>query len=391
MAGLPGDGIAVLLAARASAGRETLLERLAGLGHRVDVVAHGRDVLGAVRRTPYAVLLLDVALPAGGPPCIERLRAEPGMRDLSIIMLTSSSAEIDDAARCVAQGADECLPLSAAPALLRMRIDTMLKGRRLRQEADTHLEQRDMERRRLERVLDSVIPLSLSLAAEQDFEHLLERILVESMSLCNADAGTLYLRSDNDRLEFAIMRTISLHIARGGTSDSAITFPPIPLYDPERGTPNHHYIAVHAALTGTTLNIQDAYEIAEFDFSGARRFDRSTGYRSTSFLVVPLKNAEQRVIGVVQLINAQDPATGQVIPFDLGQQRMVESLSALAVVALEAYVRVQGLAERVRALEVQIDQTRTARQVAEITDTDYFQRLRSRASDLRTRAGRRSP
>ena len=66
-------------------------------------------------------------------------------------------------------------------------------------------------------------------------------------------------------------------------------------------------VAAYAALTGQTVNIADAYTADGFDFSGTRNFDKKTGYRSKSFLTVPMKNHEDEIIGVLQLINAQDP------------------------------------------------------------------------------------
>ena len=254
--------------------------------------------------------------------------------------------------------------------------------------------QLERERRRADYLLDVVIPIGVALSHERDFSRLLERILLEAMALCHADGGTLYLRSGDgsggDCLEFVMLRTESLGLALGGTTGREIAYPSLPLHDAATGEPNHHYVATHAALCGTTVNIPDAYRADGFDFSGPRAFDRKTGYRSTSFLVVPLKNGEDRVIGVIQLINAQAPETGAVIAFDPDLQRVVESLAALAGVALESYLRMEGLRQEVRELRIEIDETKKARQVAEITETDYFQQLQQRAKDLRTRARPRS-
>ncbi|MGI9152252.1 MAG: GAF and HD-GYP domain-containing protein, partial [Rubrivivax sp.] len=110
-------------------------------------------------------------------------------------------------------------------------------------------------------------------------------------------------------------------------------FKDLPLYM-EDGQPNDHMVAAHVALTGETANIADAYEEQRFDFSGTRRFDASTGYRSTSFLTVPMKNHEGEVIGVLQLLNALNPDTGAVRPFTAGDQRLAESLGSQAAIAL---------------------------------------------------------
>jgi HD-GYP domain-containing protein (c-di-GMP phosphodiesterase class II) len=93
-------------------------------------------------------------------------------------------------------------------------------------------------------------------------------------------------------------------------------------------------VAAYAALTGKTVSIADAYTADGFDFTGTRSFDKKTGYRSRSFLTVPMANHEHEVIGVLQLINAQDPKTGEVVPFSPADQRLAESLASQAAIAL---------------------------------------------------------
>jgi HD-GYP domain-containing protein (c-di-GMP phosphodiesterase class II) len=82
------------------------------------------------------------------------------------------------------------------------------------------------------------------------------------------------------------------------------------------------------------VNIADAYAADGFDFSGTRAFDSKTGYRSRSFLTVPMRNHEHETIGVLQLINAQDPRTGETVAFSDSDQRLAESLASQAAVAL---------------------------------------------------------
>jgi HD-GYP domain-containing protein (c-di-GMP phosphodiesterase class II) len=180
-----------------------------------------------------------------------------------------------------------------------------------------------------------LIDIGIALSAERDINRLMERILLEAKDICNADGGTLYLRTEDDGLKFEIMRTDSLKIAMGGTTGKPITFPPLRMRDPKTGEPNHKNIASHAALTGESVNIPDAYEAENFDFSGTKKFDQGTGYRSKSFLTVPLKNSKEEVIGVLQLLNARDRETGEVIPFSNEIQPLIEALSSQAAVALD--------------------------------------------------------
>ena len=180
-----------------------------------------------------------------------------------------------------------------------------------------------------------LIEIGIALSAEQDTDRLMERILLEAKDLTNADGGTLYLKTKDDSLKFEIMRTDSLKIAMGGTTGKEITFPPVRLIDPETGEENRANVASSAALTGESINIPDAYDSKDFDFTGTRKFDEGTGYRSKSFLTIPMKNSVDDVIGVLQLLNALDRDTGEVIPFSADIQPLVEALASQAAVALD--------------------------------------------------------
>ncbi len=184
--------------------------------------------------------------------------------------------------------------------------------------------------------------VGVALSAEKNKERLLEMILLEAKKLCNADGGTLYLRTDNDELRFAIMMTDSLGIALGGTTGKEITLPNIPMFDPETGEPNQSNVATCAAVMRSSVNIPDAYEADGFDFAGTKTFDEQAGYRSKSFLTIPLVNGEYRVIGVLQLLNSKDPKTNEVIPFDPEEQRIVEALASQAAVALDNQMLLEG-------------------------------------------------
>ena len=185
------------------------------------------------------------------------------------------------------------------------------------------------------RRLELLLRVGVALSAETDTNRLLETILLEAKELTRADGGTLYIRQDEDSLHFAIMRTDSLGIAIGGTTGRPTTLPPIPLRDPETGAPNHRHIASYAALRKQSINIPNAYDTTRFDFSGTKAFDARNGYRSQSFLTIPMLDAEGRVVGVLQLINSRDAKTNEVVPFDDLDQQTVEVLASQAGVSLQ--------------------------------------------------------
>ncbi|HUW49614.1 MAG TPA: HD domain-containing phosphohydrolase [Sulfuricella sp.] len=207
--------------------------------------------------------------------------------------------------------------------------------------------------------LERLNAIGVALSAERDTNRTLEMILEAAKSLTNADGGTLYRVTDDNRLKFEILRNDTLNIAMGGTKGAPIPFDPLPLYD-EQGNPNNSMVVAYSVLHDTTINIEDAYSAEGFDFSGTRNFDKKTGYRSKSFLTVPMKNHENEIIGVLQLINVKHGETGEIIPFSKSDQRLTESLASQAAIALTNRLLITQLEELfesfVRLINIAIDE-----------------------------------
>ncbi|SBW03569.1 Methyl-accepting chemotaxis protein (fragment) [uncultured Alphaproteobacteria bacterium] len=182
--------------------------------------------------------------------------------------------------------------------------------------------------------LERLIAQGIALAAERDTARLMQSIVEGAKELANAEGGTLYLRDDDDVLRFEILHNDVLRIRQGGSDGPAPALPGVPLYDGE-GRPNHANVVSHAVHLERAVAIDDAYGAEGFDFSGTRTFDARTGYRSQSFLTVPLKPRGGAVIGALQLINARDPETGAVAPFPPAIERLVEALAGQAATALD--------------------------------------------------------
>ncbi len=190
--------------------------------------------------------------------------------------------------------------------------------------------------------LERLNAIGVALSAERDNKRLLEMILLGAQEITNADGGTLYTITDDKRLKFEIMNNKTLNLAIGGTTGKEIPFLPIPLYLDD-GQPNLTTVAAYATLNDKTVNIENAYQAQNFDFTGTRKFDEKTGYHSQSFLTIPMKNHEEEVIGILQLINAIDIDTGEIIPFSQANQSLVESLASQAAVAMTNQNLIEGL------------------------------------------------
>lgn len=185
---------------------------------------------------------------------------------------------------------------------------------------------------RIRKHMRRLAAIGVALSAEKDVEKILDMIVAEAMDFTSADGGTLYLADhDADVLRFAIVRNRTLGTSLGGKA-GPIDWPPVPLE--KDGSPNTSNVSAYAATTQEVVNIPDVYEVENFDFTGTREYDRKSGYRSKSMLVVPMKDHEENVIGVLQLINARAEDERTSVPFTSEQQEIVESLASQAAVAL---------------------------------------------------------
>lgn len=191
----------------------------------------------------------------------------------------------------------------------------------------------DQELSDFPKLLRKLNSVGVALSAEKNHGRLLDIILKHAKEMTCADGGTLYLRTEENSLKFEIVHTDSLEIHMGGTDGEPISFYPVKLVKDD-GEPNTHNVAACAVLKNETINIPDAYANEEFDFTGTRNFDEKTGYRSQSFLTVPMTNHENEIIGVLQLINAQDVKSGEIREFSALDQQLVESLASQAAVSI---------------------------------------------------------
>lgn len=192
--------------------------------------------------------------------------------------------------------------------------------------------------------------IGMALSGEENLARLLEMIVYEAREITNADAGTLYMVNDErTHLNFVIMQNETMDVFLGGVEGGEITMPPVPLYvhDENDGSrrENHAHVSAHVALSAEIVNIHDVRESEEFDFSGTRAYDQQSGYRSRSMLVIPMRNHEKDIIGVLQLLNARHPENGEVVDFRDAYVSLVASLASQAAVTLTKTRLIQGLTE----------------------------------------------
>ena len=183
--------------------------------------------------------------------------------------------------------------------------------------------------------LQRILNIAISLTAEKSYSKLLEKLIGECMEISNCDAGTLYILK-NDRLEFMILRNNTMEVFRGGNGEPIDSMPPVALDD--------RYVCAYSALYKKTINISDVYNDSSFDWQGPKKYDNITGYHTRSMLVVPLIDHDEKVIGVLQLINALDEE-GKIIGFSEDSEKIVFSIASEAAISLSNMILVRQLRE----------------------------------------------
>lgn len=184
---------------------------------------------------------------------------------------------------------------------------------------------------------------------------ILDALLTEGRKLSNADAGTIYL-VDNNELVFAAAHNDTL-FPSSAANKYAYMNARIPL---DRAS-----IAGYIASTGKSLNIPDVYNLdSSLEYGFNNSFDEKTGYRTKSMLGVPLVNGQDRIIGVLQLINARE--NSQVANFDKRVAFLVSRLANMATLPLEKALLVVNMIMRMLQTSALRDPTETSAHVQRV-------------------------
>ena len=171
-------------------------------------------------------------------------------------------------------------------------------------------------------LLENLLQISIALSASRDRREMLEMILTEARRLTNAQAGTLYIKHQ-DQLQFVVAQNDIIDLS---TIDDKLIGRGIKIAN--------NSLAGFAALTGRIVNIPDSHHLASgAPFRINRDLDQTTGYDTRSILAIPLKCPDGEVVGVLQLINCLGH-DGAIVPFQLHQDQPIMSLASMAAVSI---------------------------------------------------------
>jgi HD-GYP domain-containing protein (c-di-GMP phosphodiesterase class II) len=174
--------------------------------------------------------------------------------------------------------------------------------------------------------LEALTLLGIELNQIQDLDILLERVLKRARQFANADAGSIYIRH-KDYLHFTYTQNDTVHRRMGKDGKLIYSTFIVPI--------DKYSIAGYVALTQSALNIPDVYQIdATKPYRFSTKFDEASNYKTRSVLTIPLKASKGDILGILQIINAQD-SEKHIIDFSKDDERMMNHFASIASVALE--------------------------------------------------------
>ena len=287
------------------------------------------------------------ALVLADPACLEAEREAleswlgAGGKFQAVLVAVAEPRDSDDVLRRF-PFVDDLLMRPVSPTRLRLRLERAFEtvhNRRVIRQLENVIDRKGNE-------LSELNKIGVALSAERDIDKLLELILKKSREVTGADAGSLYLvergkdpeGTRDDRLRFKLAQNDSVVVSFEEST--------IPLDETS--------IAGYAALTGKVVPVADAYRLpSDSPYRISRSWDEKSGYRTMSILAVPMRDHENVVIGVVQLINKKrDPSMvlwpvglvkESVIPFTSVDEELASSLASQAAVAFENTLLIQDI------------------------------------------------
>lgn len=178
---------------------------------------------------------------------------------------------------------------------------------------------------RLKEQISELSDIGQLLSSIHDRTTLLEVIVEKAKAFTNADGGVFFLK-ENSQLHYTVLQNESMELRCGGTTGKTIDIPPIEL--------RQSSVSAFVAMQGRSLNIPDLYNSDIIDFKIDKLFDQLTNYYTQSLLAVPIRDHDYEIIGILLLLNAQDPKTGEIVSFSPERENLIEALVAHASMAI---------------------------------------------------------
>lgn len=319
---------------------------LASEEYKLLTVDNGKNALDIVKSDQVDLVLLDLMMPdVDGYQVLRVMRDNPRLKKIPVIVITAVGKR-ESVQHCILLGAKDYVIKPFEHVDVRTRVASTLEHKQMSEMQAGLRQQLLLEKQRTDNLIKDILPTGLKLTQETSHDRLLERIVIEAMAFCSADAGILYLRTSSDTLKFEVIRNAPLDIFMGGTTNKPCPYPPLHLMkDSSANEKNEDFAVTQAVHSARSVNINIDQDTNN-DLFTTRLFNESETFRAISFLTTPLINPQGEVIGVLELINAKDPEKDLIARFSRLQEEIVEVFSRLSTVAIEVVKLRQKLDEQ---------------------------------------------
>ncbi len=310
-----------------------------------------------------------------GYEVLELMKQDAELQRIPVVVVSAMN-DMASIARCIELGAEDFLTKPIDPVVLKARTLASIEKKRLRDAEQRYLRQIELEKQQTANLLDMIIPIGANLAAERHFGRLLFKIVESGRLVCHADAGILYLQTERDRLEYAVISNAATGLLLTTASLKSENLAPLQI-----SKNNANFPAIAAILDQSPILIEHINDQSVWRALFER--DDRFNYQTRQLLALPLLNSQQKIIGVLEFTNPRDNE-GELCGFSPHMQKILQALSQLAGATLQGYLEqeMDALQKNERA-NVSVDYSNREKQVQQISETDFFLRLRANIRRLR--------
>ncbi len=358
--------------------RDVVVQRLHRIGCTTEEAANGRQALECMRSSTFDLVLLDIMMPVmGGYEVLETMRLDSQLSKIPVVVI-SAVDDMASIARCIELGAEDFLTKPIDPVVLKARTLASIEKKRLRDAEQSYLNQIKLEKQQIANLLDLIIPIGADLAAERDFGRLLMKIVESGRLISHSDTGILYLQTEEDSLEYVVVSNAASGLLLTAADPKPESLMPLQISGMSSSFP-----AIAAVVTGAAVLIEHEDDISAW--TGLLDRDTAFTYETRNLLALPLQNNRQEIIGALEFTNPRDDE-GLATDFSPHMQQLLHALSRLAGAALQGYLEQEFEPQYNYArAPVSIDHAARETQVQQISETEYFLRLRANIQRLRER------
>ena len=220
--------------------------------------------------------------------------------------------------------------------------------------------QAQLQRARTEgQALDGLLQnLSEVISGQASLQSLMDTVLTQACELVGADRAALFILDE-------VKNELWTFIGKGESAQVIR----IPVGQGIAGT---------VGDTGQTIMIEDAY----LDMRFSRAADRKTGYRTQSILASAVRNKQDKIVGVLQLINKLDESTRIPKPFEPQDEAIVEHFSSEIGDALESGARIEESKHKFDNMQSQMAQMQAHMQSTMVKTKEQAEIMIQLAKDL---------